>query len=146
MSIYVASSWRCAAQPTIVAALRDAGHEVYDFRKPPGGTGFHWSAVGVNSSGEAAAVYLAALGHPIARAGLASDREALDACDTCVLVLPCGRSAHLELGYAIGQGKRTAILLDADPVTPELMYALADLVTADIGVLLDWLAAVRTEP
>ena len=27
--------------------------------------------------------------------------------DTFVLVLPCGRSAHLELGWAVGQGKRT---------------------------------------
>lgn len=32
--IYVASSWRCVEQPRIVALLRGAGHEVYDFRNP----------------------------------------------------------------------------------------------------------------
>lgn len=34
MNIYVASSWRCARQPAVVAALRAAGHEVYDFKNP----------------------------------------------------------------------------------------------------------------
>lgn len=32
-------------------------------------------------------------------------------CDLCVLVLPCGRSAHLELGYAVGAGKVTIVLI-----------------------------------
>ena len=44
--IYVASSWRNKYQPEVVAALRAAGHEVYDFRNPennPGG--FHWDDV-----------------------------------------------------------------------------------------------------
>jgi len=44
--IYVASSWRNKYQPEVVAALRKAGHEVYDFRNPddnPGG--FHWADV-----------------------------------------------------------------------------------------------------
>ena len=32
--IYVASSWRNPYQPEVVAALKKAGHEVYDFRNP----------------------------------------------------------------------------------------------------------------
>ena len=32
MRIYVASSWRNPTQPVMVTTLRDAGHEVYDFR------------------------------------------------------------------------------------------------------------------
>ena len=43
--IYVASSWRCPDQPAVVQALRDAGHEVYDFRNPPEATGFAWSEI-----------------------------------------------------------------------------------------------------
>ena len=35
--IYVASSWRNKYQPEVVAALRKAGHEVYDFRNPKDG-------------------------------------------------------------------------------------------------------------
>ena len=44
MRIYVASSWRNTHQQAIVAALREAGHDVYDFRNPrPGDKGFAWS-------------------------------------------------------------------------------------------------------
>ena len=43
--IYVASSWRCPAQPEAVETLRAAGHEVYDFRNPPGKAGFGWSEI-----------------------------------------------------------------------------------------------------
>ena len=37
MHIYVASSGRNTYYPEVVQALRDAGHEVYDFRYPPTG-------------------------------------------------------------------------------------------------------------
>ena len=44
--IYVASSWRNGYYPEVVAKLREAGHEVYDFRNPPSGDpGFKWSSV-----------------------------------------------------------------------------------------------------
>ena len=44
--IYVASSWRNQYYPEVVKALREAGHEVYDFRNPPrGGNGFRWTDV-----------------------------------------------------------------------------------------------------
>ena len=36
-NIYVASSWRNGYYPEVVAKLREAGHEVYDFRNPPSG-------------------------------------------------------------------------------------------------------------
>ena len=45
MNIYVASSWRNAMQPAIVAALRRWGHEVYDFKNPaPNSIGSCWFA------------------------------------------------------------------------------------------------------
>lgn len=53
-----------------------------------------------------------------------SDYRALMDCDACVFVMPCGRSAHLELGMAIGAGKQTiALLADGEP---ELMLAAVD--------------------
>lgn len=46
MHIYVASSRRNTYFPEVVAALRAAGHEVYDFRNPPNGApGFKWTKV-----------------------------------------------------------------------------------------------------
>jgi hypothetical protein len=44
--IYAASSWRNQHQPWIVPLLRNAGHEVYDFRNPFNGRpGFAWSDI-----------------------------------------------------------------------------------------------------
>lgn len=37
MKVYVASSWRNKLQPDVVAIIRAAGHEVYDFRNPEEG-------------------------------------------------------------------------------------------------------------
>jgi len=36
-----------------------------------------------------------------------NDIKAMEACDACVLVLPCGRSAHTEAGWFAGRGKKT---------------------------------------
>ena len=76
--------------------------------------------------------------HPRAIEGFDADFAAMEKADTFVLVLPCGKSAHLELGWAIGAGKRTAILLE-DPVEPELMYRMADHLSPSVHELLGWL-------
>lgn len=141
--VYVASSWRNTFQLYVVEALRHAGIGVYDFKHPDNhGTGFHWSEVGLPAGNEPTPVvpYLDALEHPRSIAGYDSDFAAMERADTFVLVLPCGRSAHLELGWAVGAGKRTAILLD-DPTTPELMYRMVDYLATNVEELLDWLQA-----
>jgi hypothetical protein len=52
--------------------------------------------------------------------------EDLRRSDLVVLVLPGDRMSHFEIGWAVGAGKRTAILLD-DPVSsPESVYLMAD--------------------
>jgi nucleoside 2-deoxyribosyltransferase len=126
--IYVASSWRNEHQPSVVVALRDAGHEVYDFRNPaPGNSGFGWVQIDPNWLEWDCRTYLRCVRyHPIARDEFRRDLAALDWCDTCVLVLPCGRSAHLEAGYACGQGKRVIFYLRPEKFEPELMYLLGD--------------------
>lgn len=136
--IYVASSWRCEQQPEVVDALRAAGHEVYDFRNPPRRTGFAWSQIDPDWLGWSPVAYRSLLDDPIAVAGYKSDFEAMRWADTFVLVLPCGRSAHLELGWAAGQGKRTAILLSADKFEPELMYRMVDKLAVSLAELVEW--------
>lgn len=133
--IYVASSWRNPLQPEVVSALRGEGHEVYDFRNPAAGnSGFHWSEVegGWQSWTPQKFVHLLT-SHPVAAEGFAFDKAALDWCDTCVLLLPSGRSAHLEAGYARGQGKHLFVLLQPDKFEPELMYLLANGIGCSIG-------------
>lgn len=126
--IYVASSWRNSIQPKVVAALRAEGHEVYDFRNPAeGNDGFHWSAIDREWKNWNLQKYVVEIErHPIAAEGFKLDKDALNWCDTCVLVLPCGRSAHLEAGYACGQGKDVIFMLHEDKFEPELMYLLGN--------------------
>ncbi len=137
--IYVASSWRNAIQQDIVKLLRDAGHEVYDFKNPsPDSHGFSWSEVNrewLKWSPEEFAKDLYS-GHPAVERGYSFDKNALDWADTCVLVLPCGRSAHLEAGYAAGQGKLTLFYLHPDKFEPELMYRLGHGCVTDTDQLL----------
>lgn len=76
--------------------------------------------------------------HPTAIAGYNADFRAMTMADTFVMILPCGKSAHLELGWAVGAGKRTAILLE-DPVEPELMYRMVDHLASSLFDLLGWL-------
>lgn len=122
MRLYVASSWRNHLQPGIVHALRRCGHDVYDFRNPaPNVSGFAWSDIDPNWQNWTAAEYRDALQTKIARDGYAHDIGALRACDACVLVLPSGRSASWEFGYAMGQGK-PGYVVQFGAVEPELMY------------------------
>lgn len=56
------------------------------------------------------------------------DRHHLDTSDAVVLVLPAGRSGHLELGYSVGRGIPGYILLDQGYVEEgrfDVMYNFA---------------------
>jgi hypothetical protein len=125
--IYVASSWRNEWQPTVVKRLRLEGHQVYDFRDPwPGQGGFSWREIEPGWQKWSAEKYRQILlTNPICAQGFLADLRAMKWADTGVLVMPCGRSAHLELGWLAGAGKRTMIILDDDS-EPELMALLAD--------------------
>lgn len=140
--VYVASSWRNVNQPAVVSALQAAGFTVYDFRNPqPGQRGFDWSEISEGWKHWSPDDFRRALASPAARRGFGRDMEALDQADAVVLVLPCGRSAHLELGYAIGQGKLGLVLCDASLDQPELMYLMCQQVCLSIPELIAALAS-----
>lgn len=122
--IYVASSWRNSWQPSTVIALRKL-YEVYDFRNPaPDNTGFKWYDIDPHWPTWLPAQFRKALDHPIAQAGFKCDKDAMDWADTCLLVLPSGKSAHLEAGYMAGEGKKVIVYSPATAIEPELMYKL----------------------
>ena len=123
--IYVASSWRNKYQPEVVRFLRENKHEVYDFRNPHGNTGFSWSEIDPNWKDWGIDEYKEAIKHPIAEAGFNSDFNAMKWADTCVLVLPCGRSAHTEAGWMKGVGKKV-LVYQIWAEEPELMYKIYD--------------------
>ena len=122
--IHVASSRRNEHSPEVVAKLRELEHEVYDFRNPPSGDpGFKWSCVSEDYMEWTPAEYRDMLQHPKAERQFHNDIEAMEACDACVIVLPCGRSAHTEAGWFAGRGKKVLAYIP-EKQEPELMYKL----------------------
>lgn len=136
MRIYAASSWKNEKQPEIVKALRLAGHAVYDFRHPKeGDDGFSWSEIDPLWKDWHPDQYIAALDHRAARRGFGLDWTAMVWADTGVLILPCGKSAHLEAGYFVGARKHLFILM-LDQDTPELMYKMATKICTSVDELI----------
>lgn len=138
--IYVAASWRTPRQPEVIAVLRTAGFDVYDFRHPrPDDDGFSWREIHPGWQSWTAEEYVSALQHPLAVQGFAQDMAALRAADAVVLLQPSGRSAALEFGWACGSGKWGAVLL-AEGQEPELMLAMANLLTPSLDAIVAWLS------
>ena len=139
VKVYVASSWRNEDQPFVVSALRQAGHEVYDFRHPrEGDDGFHWSEIDKAWRTWSPEQYREGLSHAASQRGFGAFLDAMKWADVFVGVQPFGRSALLEMGWAAGRGKPTILLL-ADG-EPELMVKLLDgicISTAEVLALLD---------
>ena len=131
MNVFVASSWRNAFQPAVVAALREDGHRVYDFTDSEG---FHWNEVDGAWTEWSIPEYIEGLNHPIAERGFSRDMTALRECDACVCVMPCGVSASLEAGWACGVGKLVIVYVP-DLREPELMVKMAALTTSDLSAI-----------
>jgi hypothetical protein len=136
MKIYVASSWRNIIQPEIVYMLKLNGHEVYDFKNPrPGENGFSWQEIDKDWQIWKPKAYRMALAHPLAEKGYKSDFDAMKCADVFVGVMPFGRSASMEMGWAAGNGKHTILLLhDGEP---ELMVKMFDYICCE------WLEVIQ---
>ncbi len=130
VKIYVASSWRNVYQQHIVNELRLRTHLVYDFKNPiKGSNGFAWSQLDSKFQTWDTEEFKQALDHPIAKQGFYRDYSAMKWADCCVLVLPCGRPAHLEAGWFVGANK-TLIVFIPEKQEPDLMYKMADYIVS----------------
>jgi nucleoside 2-deoxyribosyltransferase len=69
--------------------------------------------------------YAKALKGHAARNVFKFDECHLARCDAAVLVMPGGKSAHLEIGYILGQGKPGYVLFDQEPERWDVMYQFA---------------------
>ncbi len=134
--IYVASSWRNEHQPEVVLGLRRAGYHVYDFRR----RGFSWEDIDPDWSTWDLDQFVAGLDDPIAIDGFNRDYQAMLWADACVVVMPCGRSAHLEAGFFCGKGRECFFYYPPGVIVkPELMTSLADGITGEFTELLRFL-------
>ena len=109
--IYVASSWRNDLQQQVVSLIREKGHQVYDFKHPDDvQVGFSWAEIDPNWKDWDVDEYKTALVSPCAEEGFTRDFNAMKDADICVLLLPCGRSAHTEAGWMKGHGKKLSLI------------------------------------
>lgn len=140
--IYLIGSLRNPKVPDIAQVLRQWGWEVFD----------DWHAAGPEADDywqryEQARGhdYKTALSGYAARHVFGFDKFHLDRASAGVLVLPAGKSGHLELGYLIGQGKPGYILLDGEPERFDVMYQFAQVARDldELGDLLDDLTFLR---
>lgn len=121
--VYVIGSLRNAGVPDLSKYLREAGYDVFD----------DWFAAGPEADDYWMA-YEKNRGHSYSQAlkGYAAshvfnfDKKHLDEADIGVLMLPAGKSGHLELGYMIGTGKPGFILYDEVPERFDVMYKFAN--------------------
>lgn len=121
-TIYLIGSLRNPAIPEVAKAVRAAGHEVFD----------DWYAAGPEADDKwqeyettRGRTYKEALSGYAARNVYMFDKCHLDRCDSAVLILPAGKSGHMEFGRMIGQGKFGAVLFDRVPERWDVMYQIA---------------------
>lgn len=131
--IYLIGSLRNPEVPVVAKALRDAGYEVFD----------DWYAAGPEADdywqryeqdrGHSYSVGLA--GHA-AQHVFGFDKTFLDRASAGILLLPAGKSGHLELGYLIGRGSPGYILMPGEPERWDVMYNFASGVFTSVEALL----------
>ena len=132
MIVYLVGSLRNPHVLEVAAALRNAGHEVIE----------DWYAAG-SEADEKWKEYEQGRGRTFVEAldGLAAthvfdfDYRELKRAEAVVLVAPAGKSAHLELGVAIGSGKKGYYLLDSDDIRWDVMLKFCDKVVESVEEL-----------
>lgn len=121
-SIYVIGSLRNPEIPKIANELQTQGYEAFaDWFSPGPGADDFWR----DYSKARGLSYREALKSHGARNIFEFDKSHLDRCDAAVMVMPAGKSAHLELGYTIGRGKPGFILFDGEPDRYDVMTQFA---------------------
>ena len=127
--IYIAGA---LANPEIVSVtlkLRAMGHDPFSEWYTPGPEAdVRWRDYEM----ELGVSYRDALKRPSAQNTYLFDKKHIDQSDCMLMVLPCGKSAHLELGYMIGSGKPGFILMPGEPERWDVMYNFATAIFYDM--------------
>lgn len=139
--IYLIGSLRNPEIPHIGNKLRSAGFEVFD----------DWFAGGKIADDEWQA-YESCRGRSYRDSlrGLAAnhvfdfDHFHLSRADIGLLVLPAGKSGHLELGWMLGREKYGYVLFDQEPERWDVMYQFADDVFFNLEDCIDSIAAAHS--
>lgn len=134
-SLYLIGSLRNDRVPSLASNLRLLGVDVFD----------DWYAAGPEADDywkkyeqDRGRSYQEALEGYAAGHVFHFDEFHLNRCDAALLVLPAGKSGHLELGYVAGLRKPTYILLDEQDIRWDVMYKFASKVFVNEGEMLEY--------
>jgi hypothetical protein len=137
--LYLIGSLRNPEVPLLANRIQDLGFDVFS----------DWYAAGERADDcwqdyetVRGRSYAEALRGYAARHVFDFDHHHLDTSDAAVLLLPAGKSGHLELGYIRGQGKPGYVLFDAVPDRWDVLYQLATDVFFEQEALLGALTAL----
>lgn len=122
-SIYLIGSLRNSKIPKVGNILRENGYDVFDDWYGAGPEADDYWQKYEQGRGR---TYQEALGGYAVNNVFNFDKYHLNRVDRVVLVMPAGKSGHLELGYAAGLGKQTYILFDKEPDRWDAMYRFVD--------------------
>jgi hypothetical protein len=123
--IYLIGSLRNPAIPELAEVLRTHSLEVFDDWHAAGPRADdHWQEYETHRGRS----YGEALKGAAAVSVFRFDKLHLDKADTVVLVMPAGKSGHLEFGYSVGMGKRGIVFFDKEPERWDVMYQFASAV------------------
>lgn len=122
LKLYLIGSLRNPEVPLVGNRLREEGYDVFD----------DWHAAGPEADDcwqkyeqARGRHYGDALYGPAAVNIFQFDYKHLMESDGAVLILPAGKSGHLELGFMVGQGKPTFVLFHEEPERFDVMYQFA---------------------
>lgn len=140
MKLYLIGSLKNRSIIPLANDIRELGYDVFDDWISPGEEADEkWQAY---EAMRGRSYHEAIEGHH-ANTVFNYDFQHLQEAEIVVMVLPCGKSGHLEFGWCIGQGKTGLILFEDEPERYDLMYKFADELFFDKEVLLDHLLRVR---
>lgn len=143
MKIYIIGSLRNPAIPEFANTLTKEGFEVFaDWFAPGPEADDYWR----NYSKARGWTYKQALQSHIARNIFEFDLQHLDAADVVVMLMPAGKSGHLELGYHRGKGKPGYILFDQEPDRYDVMVQFATDIFFNQDELIAELSRLRNQP
>ncbi len=128
MRIYLASSWKNKDLILAIAEQLEAeGFEVDAFcRSTEKRYAFHWSELVDNEEDLGKYDAIEFLSDSRSQRAFKEDRKWLDWSECVVMILPCGKSSHLEAGYAKGRGKLMFIYGDFPTGEFDVMYGFAN--------------------
>ena len=138
--IYLMGSLRNPKVPALGNQLRGLGYEVFDdwFATGPETDDFWKTYEEARGRSYGDALYSP---NPVAQFNL--DLEHLNKATLGILVLPAGKSAHMELGYLRGRGAETlAYFSDGEPERWDIMYQFAGGVAFDVDSLIEKVAVL----